>query len=169
MHHFRWGFRSGWWVPCSSSQKSLRRRQKSLRLLRALKPMAWMEVERCLITKGLRQNRFRGKERKKSGHQTNTRCKQKVQFPTKVAPKEENHPMLHTKNGFMVLNQTMFVSQTKYWKLDLWYQTKSCLCCGRNARNWFYDTKPNHMCRRWNVKSWLCGPSLIMSLPQTEC
>jgi hypothetical protein len=46
------------------------------------------------------------------GYYTNTKGKPKVQLPTKVAPKEENHPMLETK------------------KVALCHQGQSCLWHG---------------------------------------
>ena len=94
-------------------------RRRSSKLLRELKPMARKEVMWCLTTKGLRQNRSQGKERKKLGHQTNTKGKPKVQLQTRVAPKKESHPMLETKNVFMVLNQIMFVPRAECQKLAL--------------------------------------------------
>ena len=77
------------------------------------------------------------------GYYTNTEGKSKVQLPTNVTPKVENHPMLETK------------------KLAWWYQTKPYLCHGRivnglwcqgklwfgrglNFRRWPCDTKANH-------------------------
>jgi hypothetical protein len=62
------------------------------------------------------------------GYYTNTKGKPKVQFPTKVAPKEENHQMLETK------------------KVALCHQDKSCLCRGRNVRRWLWATKANYDC-----------------------
>jgi len=62
------------------------------------------------------------------GYHTNTKGKPNVQFPTKVAPKEENHQMLDTK------------------KLALCHQDKSCLCRGRNVRRWLCATKANYNC-----------------------
>lgn len=101
---------------------------------------------------------------------TNTKYKPKVQFSTRVAPKDENHPMFKTKkvvlwyqaklclcqrgnvkSWFIVLSQIMFVPRMEYYKLVWWYQAKSYLCRGRN------------------VKNWLCAPIQIMFVSRTEC
>jgi hypothetical protein len=62
------------------------------------------------------------------GYHTNTKGKPKVQLPTNVAPKEENHQMLETKN------------------VILCHQGKSCLCRGRNVRTRLWATKANYDC-----------------------
>jgi hypothetical protein len=61
------------------------------------------------------------------GYYTNTKGNPKVQFPTKVAPKEEKHQMLETK------------------KVALYHRGKSCLWRGWYVRLWHCDTKANHV------------------------
>ena len=70
----------------------------------------------------------------------------------------------------------------------LCYQGKLCLFHGRNVERWLCAPKANHVCfadgileidfvvpnqiiflLEQNVKSWLCGPSQIIFVPQIEC
>jgi hypothetical protein len=77
------------------------------------------------------------------------KASQKVQFPKKVAPKEENHQMLETKleGGFVLLRQITIVPRTEYCKkVALFYQGKLQLCRGRNVRRWLCITKANRVC-----------------------
>jgi hypothetical protein len=86
------------------------------------------------------------------GSYTNTKSKPKVQLPTKVAPKEENQPMLETK------------------KVTLFYQGKSCLCRGWNVRRWLWATMANYDCTTDGMLE--CGfvlPRKITIVPWTEC
>jgi tmRNA-binding protein len=62
------------------------------------------------------------------GSYTNTKGKPKVQLPTKVPPKEKNHPMLETK------------------KVTLFHQGKSSLCREQNVRRWLCATKAIYDC-----------------------
>ena len=41
------------------------------------------------------------------------------------------------KGGFMLPRQIILVPRTKFWKVALCYQGKSCLCCRHNVRRWF--------------------------------
>jgi hypothetical protein len=82
------------------------------------------------------------------GHYNNTNGKPKVQLPTKVAPKEENHQMMKTK------------------RVVLYHQGKSCLYRGWYVRLWFCDTKANHILAAGRMlESCLWVQIQIMSLP----
>jgi hypothetical protein len=74
------------------------RTPESLRLPKTLKLMAWKESRAALHHKGLEpKNVPRQRGQISLGYYTNTKGMPKVQLPTKVAPKEENHQMLETK------------------------------------------------------------------------
>jgi len=86
------------------------------------------------------------------GYHTNTKGKPKVQLPTKVAPKEENQPMLETK------------------KVALFHHGKSCLFRGRKIRRWLWATKANYDCTTDGMlKGGFVLPIQIMVVPWTEC
>lgn len=153
MHFLRWGSQSWGWMPCSSSLSFPRTWRGSIRLPRALKPMAprtrkldgtspqraWAEI----CPEARRPNKL--------GYFTNTKDKPKVQLPTRVAPNEENHQMLETK------------------KVTLCHKGKSCLCRGRNARWWLCATKANHDCAvDGMLKGGLVLPRQIMIVPRTK-
>jgi hypothetical protein len=86
------------------------------------------------------------------GYHNNTKGKPKVQFPTKVVPKEENHQMLDTR------------------KVVLCHQGKSCLCRGRNVRRWFCATKANYDCAADGMlEGGFVSPRQIVFVPRMVC
>jgi hypothetical protein len=86
------------------------------------------------------------------GYHSNIKGKPKVQLPTKVAAKEENHQMLETK------------------KVALCDQGKSCLCRGRNVRKRLWATKANYECTTDGIlEGGFVLPRQIMIVPRTEC
>jgi hypothetical protein len=82
---------------------------------------------------------------------TNTKGKPKVQLPTEVAPKEENHQILETK------------------KVALCHQGKLCLCRGRNVRRWLWATKANYDCTTDEMLEGLVSPRQIKFVPRMLC
>ena len=121
----------------------------SLQLPKALKLMARKGNRVVLHRKGLEPKyapRLGGQI--SLGYYANTKDKPKVQLPTKVAPKEENYPMLETK------------------KVALFYQGKSCLCHGWYVRLWSCDTKAHHVSAACQMLgSCLVVQRQILSLP----
>jgi len=103
---------------------------------------------------GLNQNRFQGKKTREFWAiiPTQRKNKPKVQLPTRMAPKEENHPMLETE------------------KVAICHQTKSCLCRKWYARRWICSTKAIYVCAIGRmVRSCLVVQKQIILLPPIEC
>ena len=97
-----------------------------------------------MCSKARRRNSF--------GYYTNTKGKPKVQLPTKMAPKEENHQMLETK------------------KVALCHQCKSCLCRGWNVRRWLCATKANNdRTTDKRLEGGFVSPRQIMFVPWMVC
>jgi hypothetical protein len=100
-----------------------------MKIDKALKLMARKGSRVALHHKGLEsKNALRQGGQISLGYYTNTKGKPKVQLPTKVAPKEENHQVLATK------------------EVALCRQSKLRLYHGWNVRKWLCATKAYHVC-----------------------